>query len=94
MKKTALTLLILLFVSIYVFSLGVSAYESESLVSETESTATVTDKIFQSASLGIMTIGIIGLPVYFILNMRKKRLMQEYEEENDEKKHEDNQEIE
>jgi hypothetical protein len=60
----------------------VFADESDVASDTTIPQVTVSDKIFQSASLGIMTIGIIGIPVYFILNMRKKRLLQEYDEKN------------
>ena len=40
----------------------------------------VFETIFQVISVVIMSIGILGLPAYFWLNARKKRLMQEYEE--------------
>ena len=38
------------------------------------------DKVFQILSLVIMTVGILGLPLYFWLITRKKRLLKEYEE--------------
>ncbi len=34
----------------------------------------------QIVFLVIMSIGILGLPLYFVLNARKKRLLEEYEE--------------
>ena len=39
------------------------------------------EKIFQVLFLLIMTVGILGLPLYYYLNARKKRLMEEYEED-------------
>lgn len=40
------------------------------------------EKVFQVASLVIMTFGIVGLPLYLYLNARRKRLLNEYNEEN------------
>ncbi len=37
------------------------------------------DKIFQVLYILIMAFGILGLPLYFWLYARKKRLLQEYE---------------
>ena len=48
-----------------------------------------TDKVFQTTSVVIMTIGILGLPAYFLLNSRKKRLLREYEEANNKQNGED-----
>ena len=37
------------------------------------------EKIFQFLFLLIMTIGILGLPLFYYLNARKKRLLDEYQ---------------
>lgn len=34
----------------------------------------------QIVFLVIMSIGILGLPLYFVLNSRRRRLLEEYEE--------------
>ena len=34
----------------------------------------------QIVFLVIMSVGILGLPLYFVLNSRRKRLLEEYEE--------------
>ncbi len=39
------------------------------------------DKFFQIFSLAVMTFGILGLPLFFWLGSRKKRLLAEYEEQ-------------
>lgn len=39
------------------------------------------DKVFQIAFMIIMTVGILGLPLYYYLNSRKKRFASEIEEE-------------
>ena len=38
--------------------------------------------IFQCASLVIMTFGIVGIPIYLVLNARRKRIASEFETEN------------
>ena len=38
------------------------------------------ETVFEIIFIVIMTIGILGLPAYFWLNTRRKRLAQEYEE--------------
>lgn len=40
------------------------------------------DLIFQCASLVIMTFGIVCIPIYLVLNARRKRIASEYEKEN------------
>ncbi len=40
------------------------------------------NKIFQGFFVGVMTIGLIGLPAYFWLNARRNRLLREYKENN------------
>jgi len=42
----------------------------------------IVEKIFQIIFLVVMSLGILGLPAYFILNARRKRLNEEYEENN------------
>ncbi len=41
------------------------------------------EKIFQVLFLLIMTVGILGLPLFYYLNARKKRLLEEYPDEKD-----------
>lgn len=45
----------------------------------------IVEKIFQVVSVVIMTFGIVGLPAYFFLDSRRKRLAEEFEEKNDDK---------
>lgn len=39
------------------------------------------ENVFQILFLIIMSFGILGLPVYFVLNARKKRIASEYEQQ-------------
>lgn len=39
------------------------------------------DKVFQVIFMIIMTVGILGLPAYYVLNSRRKRVISEFEEE-------------
>ena len=58
--------------------------ESESSVPEETETKPF-EKFFMVFMVVIMTIGIVGLPLYYFLNNRKKRLLKEYKErKNDE----------
>ena len=41
------------------------------------------EKIFQVLFLLIMTVGILGLPLFYYLNARKKKLLDEYSDAND-----------
>lgn len=52
------------------------------------------DKIFQVLYIVIMTVGILGLPFYFWLLSRKKRLLSEYEENENDKTPEQNEDSE
>lgn len=47
--------------------------------------STAFEKVFQVIMIVVMSIGVLGLPLYFWLNSRKKRLISEYNEskEND-----------
>ena len=45
--------------------------------------STVFEKVFQVLFIVIMTVGIVGLPLYFWLNSKKKNALQEYNENND-----------
>jgi flagellar basal body-associated protein FliL len=44
--------------------------------------STAFEKVFQVIMIVIMSIGVLGLPLYFWLNSRKKRLLSEYNESN------------
>ena len=44
----------------------------------------IIEKIFQVIFVIVMAIGILGLPAYFVLNARRKRISAEYYENNDE----------
>ena len=58
--------------------------EPESSVPEETETKPF-EKFFMVFMVVIMTIGIVGLPLYYFLNNRKKRLLKEYKErKNDE----------
>ena len=48
----------------------------------------IVEKVFQVIFVAVMSIGILGLPVYLLLNARKKHLNEEYLE-NKNKKHSD-----
>lgn len=54
--------------------------ESTDVSDKKESTAF--EKVFQVIMIVIMSIGVLGLPLYFWLNSRKKRLLSEYNESN------------
>lgn len=42
----------------------------------------IANKMSQVFFVSVMTIGLIGLPVYFWLNARRNRLLREYNEKN------------
>lgn len=50
-------------------------------VSAAPANASALDKAFGTFTIVVMSIGILGLPAYFWLNSRKKRLLAEYEEQ-------------
>lgn len=41
------------------------------------------DKVFQIFFIAVMTIGLVGLPAYFVLENRRKRILRESENDND-----------
>lgn len=41
------------------------------------------EKIFQILFILIMSVGILGLPLYFVLLARKKRIVSEFDENTD-----------
>lgn len=43
----------------------------------------IIEKIFQVLFVAIMAVGILGLPAYFYLNARRKRLVEEYDDDLD-----------
>ena len=90
MKRIIAYLLAILLV-LFLTALIVCATESE----ETQSEASIEDttreisayeKFFEVFSLVVMSIGLFGLPVYFVLNSRRNKLIkeQEYSEDNEE----------
>ena len=43
----------------------------------------IINTIFQVLFIAIMSIGILGLPLFFYLNSRKKRIRDEFNEKNE-----------
>jgi len=83
MKRFISILVCVLFLSAFFSIIALAESDTEELSDASDITETSgTDKAFQTASLVIMTAGILGLPAYFFLNARKKRLLREYEEKN------------
>ena len=56
--------------------------ENESTDVSDKKESTAFEKVFQVIMIVIMSIGVLGLPLYFWLNSRKKRLLSEYNESN------------
>lgn len=99
MKKfLSILLMIFLLTSLFTFHASASPDSAEaSIVSaeaseenDTESTGeavakegTAVEKVFQVLFMVIMTVGILGLPLYFWLNARKKNALKEYNENNE-----------
>ena len=72
----------LIFVSLLAaFVIPVCVFAEESAAPTTDEP--FVNKIFQGLFVGVMTIGLIGLPAYFWLNARRNRLLREYKETND-----------
>ncbi len=83
MKKTLIILLITALLLIPSVQLVAAAEDSAAdNTSVTAVEASPVDKAFGTFTIVIMSIGILGLPAYFWLNSRKKRLLAEYEEQN------------
>lgn len=72
-----ITMIFTLAVPTYVFAEEISDSSDNVMSSITPSGA---DKVFSTITIVVMSIGILGLPAYFWLNSRKKRLLAEYEE--------------
>lgn len=99
MKKALTFLLITaLFTALFTFHASASPDSADaSIVSaeaseenDTESTGeavakegTAVEKVFQVLFMVIMTVGIVGLPLHFWLNARKKNALNEYNESNE-----------
>ncbi len=49
----------------------------------------IVEKIFQVASMVIMTFGIVGIPIYLLLNARRKRIIKEFNDQNDKTKNDE-----
>lgn len=61
-----------------------SSEEESQTDSETKAGSSWVNKIFQMIFVAVMTIGIVGLPAYYILENRRKRLVRESESESGE----------
>ena len=76
MNRFIAVLIFIALFTVFVLPVGVFAEGSEAVQVEEP----FVNKIFQGIFVGVMTIGLIGLPAYFWLNARRNRLLREYKE--------------
>lgn len=77
MLRTTGVLLIISLLILTFSPLNVSAEQETVAEPSAVTESTAFEKVFQTASVVIMTIGVVGLPVYFWLNWRKRRVASE-----------------
>ena len=70
-------LLVLLSTALIVCATEANETQSEALVENRTEKISAYEKFFEVFTLAVMSIGLFGLPVYFVLNSRRNKIINE-----------------